>query len=494
MCPKMLSLSVVSLILLSFSTHALGWSNGGYSTTIAAPSLGSHDRVATVAMNFLPSTESAFLLSNLGMYEYGTELPDNSQAVLGDGFGDASMHHVYFSADGTCTDNSSAYRAKQMYQAALASLKSGDTANAAKWSGAMTHYIADLAVFGHVMGADTPWGAENHHSDYEDYVEAHWYGFQGMMSFDGVLTPRTAYDAAITLAHDTTFDDSAAGKTCVWMDANATAVLPVNPPPVNPPPSGQGHLLVNEVEPNPAGDDVGVEWVEIYNPMTAAVDLTGWSLSTSHGDVVTVQLSGSIAAAGYKIVTRTSQWLDNEDESVTLKSGTAVIDATPVITDKDSPGDARTWSRVPNGVDTDSTTDWKFVQGTPGSANPSTRAYDWTDSVFKARATQSLNLAVNLLADVLHTLYFEAGGASPLPDDAPVDDSAPVDQVVDDALADASLPGNEADETGGADIPPDSEGGSDGGVDLTIPLAVLAGVASTLLLLMAAWGKRRRSR
>ena len=35
----------------------------------------------------------------------------------------------------------------------------------------MTHYIADVAVFGHVMGAKSDWGVEMDHSDYEGYVQ-----------------------------------------------------------------------------------------------------------------------------------------------------------------------------------------------------------------------------------------------------------------------------------------------------------------------------------
>ena len=34
----------------------------------------------------------------------------------------------------------------------------------------MSHYIVDVAVFGHVMDDSTPWGTENNHSKYEDYV------------------------------------------------------------------------------------------------------------------------------------------------------------------------------------------------------------------------------------------------------------------------------------------------------------------------------------
>jgi hypothetical protein len=40
--------------------------------------------------------------------------------------------------------------------------------------------------------------------------------------------------------------------------------------------------------------------------------------------------------------------------------------------------------------------------------------YDWSDLTFRNRCGESLNLAVNYLADVLHTLWLEAG--KPIPE------------------------------------------------------------------------------
>jgi membrane peptidoglycan carboxypeptidase len=87
----------------------------------------------------------------------------------------------------------------------------------------MTHYIADLAVFGHVMGASTAWGTETHHSDYEDYVDARTSTYTGSfntyLSYDGSLTTLTAYNAAVNIAYDTTFGGNN-HLTCVWIDTN----------------------------------------------------------------------------------------------------------------------------------------------------------------------------------------------------------------------------------------------------------------------------------
>jgi hypothetical protein len=78
-----------------------------------------------------------------------------------------------------------------------------------------------MAVFGHVMGASTAWGAETHHSDYEDYVQGRTNDytdeFNSFLIFDGNLGTISAYDAALALANDTVLDADD-DLTCVWMD------------------------------------------------------------------------------------------------------------------------------------------------------------------------------------------------------------------------------------------------------------------------------------
>ena len=39
------------------------------------------------------------------------------------------------------------------------------------------------------------------------------------------------------------------------------------------------HLVINEIEINPAGLDTDHEWVELLNPTDAAIDLMGWQIS-----------------------------------------------------------------------------------------------------------------------------------------------------------------------------------------------------------------------
>ena len=210
----------VSVLFLSVKP-VWGWSNNGYSDNPAQPKYGTHDWIAQHALDYLPTQEKQYITDNLASYLYGTELPDNNQAA--DGIGDTTKHHIYFYANGSLQDGADAQRAAEEYQQALTYLKNKDYKNAAKTAGIMAHYLADIAVFGHVMGASTAWGAEKHHSDYETYVndrtETYDSSFNVYLHFDGNLSSTSAYDAAKNLAYDTTFD-GANGLTCVWMENN----------------------------------------------------------------------------------------------------------------------------------------------------------------------------------------------------------------------------------------------------------------------------------
>lgn len=219
-----LSLILTATLLTTtsvFTTNSWGWSNGGYSSDPANPDYGTHDWIAEHALDWLPTEEKQYILDNLSAYLYGTELPDNSQAS--DGIGDTAKHHIYFSSAEVLTDDAAAARASTEYNNALNSLKNNDYAQAAKNAGIMSHYIVDMAVFGHVMGSGADWGAEVRHSAYETYVNtrtsSYTAQFDSYLSFDGTLQNISAYDAAKDLAYDTTFDTDGT-LTCTWMDQN----------------------------------------------------------------------------------------------------------------------------------------------------------------------------------------------------------------------------------------------------------------------------------
>lgn len=212
----------IAVLLLSFLVvnghvfSVLGWSNCGQSGDPTNPNYGTHDWIAQHALDWLPTIEKQYILDNFAQYLYGTELPDY-------GIGDRSKHHVYYFANHSLQEDDSAVRAQEEYLKAVNFVLAGDLANASKTLGIMSHYISDLAVFGHVMGTTTEWGDELHHTDYEEYVNGRTSvcedEFNAYLVFDGVLSNISAYDAALMLANDTTFDIDG-DLTCTWMDQN----------------------------------------------------------------------------------------------------------------------------------------------------------------------------------------------------------------------------------------------------------------------------------
>jgi hypothetical protein len=176
------------------------------------------------ALDWVPDNLDFWIRNNLALYLYGTELPDNANAPMGDGIGDTQLHHVYYRSNGQLQDDASARRSREACNQVLSYLIIKDHRNAAKWMGITSHYISDLAVFGHVMGKTTDWGEEKHHSDYEDWVNSKTNRYDAQfnifLKFDGKLEQLSAYDAALKLAFDTTFDASGKGRTARWMDEN----------------------------------------------------------------------------------------------------------------------------------------------------------------------------------------------------------------------------------------------------------------------------------
>jgi hypothetical protein len=131
------------------------------------------------------------------------------------------------------------------------------------------------------------------------------------------------------------------------------------------------HIILNEVEFNPSGPDAGNEWVELYNPTNEAIDISGWSLETVHGQQMSEILGDHvIASKSYYVHRFDGQFLDNGGsnqlpvgESVMLKDSTGrEIDSTSFLTDYYN--DDRTWQRS-----LDASERWVFKSETAGIAN-----------------------------------------------------------------------------------------------------------------------------
>lgn len=132
------------------------------------------------------------------------------------------------------------------------------------------------------------------------------------------------------------------------------------------------HVVINEVEINPPGDDSKSvsEWVEIYNPTDSDVDLSGWKIASTTilKKTMTLQPGTVIEPGQFLTYSYQSLWFTDSNESVELRDDNGiVIDKTPLFADIKN--DFTSWQRLYDGYDTDSSSDWKFVTSTAGSSN-----------------------------------------------------------------------------------------------------------------------------
>ena len=121
------------------------------------------------------------------------------------------------------------------------------------------------------------------------------------------------------------------------------------------------NIVINEFDLNPAGKDAGNEWVVLYNPTEVEVDIGNWTLETTQGEKVTVIISQdtTISPKGYWTYIYEKQWLDNKDELIILRD-TKDIEVDKTLMAGDTDDDNRYWTRCPDGLDTNSDSDWQF--------------------------------------------------------------------------------------------------------------------------------------
>jgi hypothetical protein len=179
-------------------------------------------------------------------------------------------------------------------------------------------------------------------------------------------------------------------------------------------------LSINEVELNPRGSDSGHEWVELYNPLDREIDVDGYSLETTHGEIAFIELSGTVPANGYRAFTFSRVSLDNGDPQDSFAKGDAILlrapsgralDVTPLISD--TANDQKTWHRRWDGGPK-----WEFGDNSKGKSNgnPLIRAYPdlltkiCFDSLMlafedeKDNVSASIEFVKNLIASFLREL------------------------------------------------------------------------------------------
>ncbi|MHC1709229.1 MAG: lamin tail domain-containing protein [Methanomassiliicoccales archaeon] len=153
-------------------------------------------------------------------------------------------------------------------------------------------------------------------------------------------------------------------------------------------------VVINEYELNPAGEDAGREWVELYNPTTEAVDLTGWTIETRHGVQGSGSLSGIMMPRTRMVYHFPGQALDNIGEGFPFEESLVLrdergrrVDSAPFSTD--CWNDDRTWQRAKDGADR-----WEFKSGSRGASNGrdlfSILDLDTVEQVYFAAVTESL--------------------------------------------------------------------------------------------------------
>ncbi|MHC1591157.1 MAG: Loki-CTERM sorting domain-containing protein [Candidatus Helarchaeales archaeon] len=212
------------------------WNNGDPGDYYYGVRFGSHDWIADHAMNMLPSEDRSWYDGIYRTYFLiGTEAPDNSSIDIGDGlvgYGDTGLHHNYYQQNHSGVvfgEDDASIRCQQEYDKAKNAVQEGNLKKAAFYAGAMTHYLADLAVWGHVMGTNSPHGTEVHHSDFEgsantrmdDPAESYF-----TVTFDGEYnTTISAYQASYEMGLETDSngtDGTNPGEQydCEWLDAN----------------------------------------------------------------------------------------------------------------------------------------------------------------------------------------------------------------------------------------------------------------------------------
>lgn len=132
------------------------------------------------------------------------------------------------------------------------------------------------------------------------------------------------------------------------------------------------HVVINEVDLNPPGDDAlnVSEWVELYNPTDSKIDLGGWKIASTTVLKKTLAIPpGTIIEPG-KFLKYSYQplWFTDSNDSVELRDENGiVIDKTPLFADLKN--DFLSWQRIYDGYDTDSITDWKFATSNAGASN-----------------------------------------------------------------------------------------------------------------------------
>ena len=127
------------------------------------------------------------------------------------------------------------------------------------------------------------------------------------------------------------------------------------------------HVVINEVDTNPFGDDSQSisEWVELYNPTDSDVDLSGWEIASTTvlKKTFTILDNTIISPGDFLLFNYEKTWFTDSSELVELRNADGVIiDTTPLITDLEN--NFLSWQRSYDGH-----SDWEFSLSSAGGSN-----------------------------------------------------------------------------------------------------------------------------
>jgi len=134
------------------------------------------------------------------------------------------------------------------------------------------------------------------------------------------------------------------------------------------------HVVINEFELNPPGDDAGKQFVELFNPTSSPVDVDGWTVrsqnsgcqmqwASASGHIMLIPGETFLAVALIKGPGGAPCLSVPNDAIALLDKAGIQVDKTP--TKSDSANDAKSWQRMPDGA----TDIWEFKEATKGIQN-----------------------------------------------------------------------------------------------------------------------------
>ena len=160
-------------------------------------------------------------------------------------------------------------------------------------------------------------------------------------------------------------------------------------------------VLINEFESNPEGDDIGKEWIELYNSTNETVDLNGYVLVPGTNEANAMKIGNlSIASKEHVVIDLSKRMLNNSagkmgtGEKITLfdRDGNEV-DSTPWKSD--TKNNDSTWQR-----DGDASSSWVLKKSTKGESNGGKT--EWSKAIVNmiydavVKAVKDINLISDL--------------------------------------------------------------------------------------------------